>query len=59
MPASFQTLMRTVRMAYGIGVALRLGQMDRTELNYCIPVLYRREDHTNPGVQFVIGVHFP
>ncbi|PNF44042.1 Sorting and assembly machinery component 50-like protein [Cryptotermes secundus] len=59
MPTSFQTLMRTVRMAYGIGVALRLGQMGRIELNYCIPVLYRREDQPNHGVQFGIGVHFP
>jgi outer membrane protein insertion porin family len=59
MPTSFQTVMRTVRMAYGIGMALRLGQMGRIELNYCIPALHQREDQPNPGVQFGIGIHFP
>ncbi|XP_069685589.1 sorting and assembly machinery component 50 homolog isoform X1 [Periplaneta americana] len=49
---------KTVRLAYGIGVAVRLGQMARVELNYCMPVLFRREDQPHPGVQFGIGMHF-
>jgi outer membrane protein insertion porin family len=55
---SFQTLMSTVRLAYGIGMAVRLGQMGRIELNYCLPVFHQREDRPSPGVQFGIGVHF-
>lgn len=45
-------------MSYGIGMALRLGQMARVELNYCIPVFFQRGDQINSGVQFGIGMHF-
>jgi len=45
-------------MSYGIGMAVRLGQVARVELNYCIPVLVQRGDQTNSGVQFGIGMHF-
>jgi outer membrane protein insertion porin family len=58
MPMSLNSVIKTVRMAYGIGMALRLGQTARVELNYCIPVLFQREDQPNLGVQFGIGMHF-
>ncbi|KAJ9586575.1 hypothetical protein L9F63_028382, partial [Diploptera punctata] len=51
-------LSRTTRLAYGIGLAVRLGQMARIELNYCIPAHYRKGDQTNAGVQFGIGFEF-
>ena len=57
-PRSLKTATRTARMSYGIGMAVRLGQMARIELNYCIPVLVQRGDQTNSGVQFGIGLHF-
>lgn len=57
-PRSLKTVTRTARMSYGIGMALRLGQMARVELNYCIPVLFQRGDQPNSGVQFGIGMHF-
>ena len=53
-----ELIKKTIRLAYGIGIALRIGQMGRIELNYCIPALYQRGDQTNPGVQFGVGVDF-
>jgi outer membrane protein insertion porin family len=58
MPTSLKAVTKTMRLAYGMGVTLRLGQMARVELNYCIPVLFQREDQPNPGVQYGIGIHF-
>lgn len=47
-----------IRVAYGIGVAMRLGQMARIEINYCFPYSFQETDLSQPGVQFGIGVHF-
>jgi len=58
MPRSLKTVIRTARMSYGIGMAVRLGQLARIELNYCMPVLVQRGDQTNSSVQFGIGMHF-
>ncbi|XP_021920492.1 sorting and assembly machinery component 50 homolog isoform X2 [Zootermopsis nevadensis] len=57
-PTSLKAYTKTTRLSYGMGVTLRLGQMARVELNYCIPVLFQREDQPNPGVQYGIGIHF-
>lgn len=51
-------LRENIRIAYGLGVAVRIGQMARIELNYCIPLAYQRGDHVHPGVQFGIGLQF-
>lgn len=51
-------LSENVRVACGIGIAVRLGQMARFEINYCIPVKYDKQDEVNEGVQFGIGVQF-
>ncbi|GLH12382.1 hypothetical protein R5R35_011696 [Gryllus longicercus] len=55
---NWKILSKDFRMAYGLGLALRLGQMARVELNYCIPVQIRRGDQPVSGVQFGIGVNF-
>ncbi|KAF7285528.1 hypothetical protein GWI33_010527 [Rhynchophorus ferrugineus] len=47
-----------VRISYGLGVALRLGNMARLEVNYCFPIRYDKGDQTHPGVQFGIGIQF-
>lgn len=51
-------LRENIRIAYGLGVAVRIGQAARIELNYCIPLAYQRGDHVHPGVQFGIGLQF-
>jgi len=47
-----------IRIAYGVGIAIRLGQMARIEINYCFPHAFERTDSPQPGVQFGIGVQF-
>lgn len=39
-------LRENIRIAYGLGVAVRIGQMARIELNYCIPLAYQRGDRS-------------
>lgn len=53
-----EQLSDNIRMSYGIGIAMRLGQMARFEINYCFPHQYDKSDRTQPGVQFGIGVQF-
>nr|CAH7753791.1 unnamed protein product [Callosobruchus chinensis] len=52
------TLLTNLRLSYGLGIALRLGNMARLEVNYCFPHHYDKNDQTQPGVQFGIGVQF-
>lgn len=47
-----------IRIAYGVGIAIRLGQMARVELNYCFPHQFDRTDLPQQGVQFGIGIQF-
>ncbi|KAK4878105.1 hypothetical protein RN001_010611 [Aquatica leii] len=47
-----------IRAAYGVGLAMRLGQMARVEINYCFPYKFQESDLAQPGVQFGIGVQF-
>ncbi|KAF5284155.1 hypothetical protein FQR65_LT00155 [Abscondita terminalis] len=47
-----------IRIAYGVGLAMRLGQMARIEINYCFPYMFQDSDIAQPGVQFGIGVQF-
>lgn len=47
-----------MRVSSGVGVAVRLGQMARVEVNYCFPLRSEQDDRVNPGVQFGIGVQF-
>ncbi|XP_072379227.1 sorting and assembly machinery component 50 homolog isoform X2 [Diabrotica undecimpunctata] len=51
-------IQNNLRVSYGLGVALRLGNMARLEINYCFPYIYDKGDQTHPGVQFGIGVQF-
>lgn len=51
-------LLDNVRMAYGLGIAVRIGQVARLELNYCIPYTFQRSDLLSPGVQFGLGMQF-
>ena len=53
-----ETLAANVRISYGLGIALRLGNMARVEVNYCFPHTFERGDQTHPGIQFGIGVQF-
>lgn len=54
----FESLSTDIRLTYGIGLAYRLGQIARIELNYCIPVLYTTDDKLMDGFRFGVGVHF-
>lgn len=51
-------IVQDTRLVTGVGVALRLGQMARVELNYCFPVWFQDTDSFVKGVQFGIGVQF-
>lgn len=55
---SIEALGKDIRLTYGIGLAYRLGQIARIELNYCIPVFHQSEDKLIDGVQLGLGVHF-
>ncbi|KAJ2943280.1 hypothetical protein O0L34_g12086 [Tuta absoluta] len=46
------------RVSCGCGVAVRLGNAARLELNYCFPLLARAGDVPAPGLQFGVGAHF-
>ena len=47
-----------VRLTGGIGLAFRLGQMARLEINYCVPTWFKDSDTLINGIQFGVGVDF-
>ena len=51
-------LLSGLRLAYGIGVSMRLGEIARLELNYCVPARLQRGDRPVHGLQFGVGVTF-
>uniref|UniRef100_A0AAR5Q7D4 Bacterial surface antigen (D15) domain-containing protein n=1 Tax=Dendroctonus ponderosae TaxID=77166 RepID=A0AAR5Q7D4_DENPD len=53
-----EILKTNVRISYGLGIALRLGNVARLEVNYCFPYKFDKADQTHAGVQFGIGVQF-
>jgi len=50
------TLRENLRWAYGLGLILRVGQVARLELNYCVPVSAQNGDRPVSGLQFGIGI---
>ncbi|XP_066144222.1 sorting and assembly machinery component 50 homolog B [Euwallacea fornicatus] len=53
-----EIIRNNMRISYGLGVALRFGNMARLEVNYCFPYKFEKGDQTHPGVQFGIGLQF-
>ncbi|XP_037070529.1 sorting and assembly machinery component 50 homolog [Pollicipes pollicipes] len=53
-----ELLMSGLRLAYGAGLSMRLGEIARLELNYCLPVRAQRGDRPVHGLQFGVGVTF-
>uniref|UniRef100_T1JDX0 Bacterial surface antigen (D15) domain-containing protein n=1 Tax=Strigamia maritima TaxID=126957 RepID=T1JDX0_STRMM len=51
-------LLDGLRVAYGIGLVLRIGQVARFELNYCFPLRVQKHDSIAHGLQFGVGVNF-
>lgn len=51
-------LLNRPRGTIGLGLAIRLGQLARVELNYCHPIAFHATDNVRPGVHFGIGVDF-
>uniref|UniRef100_A0A2P2HZM2 Sorting and assembly machinery component 50 homolog A-like n=1 Tax=Hirondellea gigas TaxID=1518452 RepID=A0A2P2HZM2_9CRUS len=49
------TLVRDMRLSYGAGIALNVAGLARVELNYCLPLLSKRGDKLQHGVQFGIA----
>ncbi|CAB1331730.1 unnamed protein product [Coregonus sp. 'balchen'] len=47
-----------IRWSYGAGIVLRLGNIARLELNYCIPMGVQSGDRICDGVQFGAGIRF-
>lgn len=55
---NLRALSSDLRLAYGFGIVLKLGEIGRVELNYCIPSKWKKGDIRAPGVQFGVGVNF-
>ncbi|KAK2509001.1 hypothetical protein MC885_002379 [Smutsia gigantea] len=47
-----------IRWSYGAGIVLRLGNIARLELNYCVPMGVQTGDRICDGVQFGAGIRF-
>lgn len=55
---NLEVLGQNMRVAYGIGIAMKVGDIARVELNYCIPLTHQRSDILSKGLQFGIGFDF-
>jgi outer membrane protein insertion porin family len=55
---SLENLVAGYRAAYGLGLAIRLGQIARIEINYCWPLRFSSVDKVVRGMQLGIGVEF-
>jgi outer membrane protein insertion porin family len=55
---NFEEATQNLRLSYGLGLAFKLGNVARIELNYCIPVKSQRGDRPAPGLQLGVGVNF-
>jgi len=49
------SLLHQARLAYGVGIALRIGHIARLEINYCFPVWVQEGDRAVKGIQIGIG----
>ncbi|XP_010772915.1 sorting and assembly machinery component 50 homolog [Notothenia coriiceps] len=56
--AHLKKLAECIRWSYGVGLVLRLGNIARLELNYCIPMGVQSGDRICDGVQFGAGIRF-
>ncbi|XP_045893755.1 sorting and assembly machinery component 50 homolog A isoform X3 [Micropterus dolomieu] len=56
--AHLRKLAECIRWSYGLGIVLRLGNIARLELNYCIPMGVQSGDRICDGVQFGAGIRF-
>uniref|UniRef100_A0A4W6ESX1 Sorting and assembly machinery component 50 homolog, like n=1 Tax=Lates calcarifer TaxID=8187 RepID=A0A4W6ESX1_LATCA len=56
--AHLQKLAECIRWSYGAGIVLRLGNIARLELNYCVPMGVQSGDRICDGVQFGAGIRF-
>uniref|UniRef100_A0A4W4H1N5 POTRA domain-containing protein n=1 Tax=Electrophorus electricus TaxID=8005 RepID=A0A4W4H1N5_ELEEL len=56
--AHLSRLAECIRWSYGAGIVLRLGNIARLELNYCIPMGVQSGDRICDGVQFGAGIRF-
>ncbi|XP_023380608.1 sorting and assembly machinery component 50 homolog [Pteropus vampyrus] len=56
--AHIRKLAECIRWSYGAGIVLRLGNIARLELNYCIPMGVQKGDRICDGVQFGAGIRF-
>ncbi|XP_012673138.2 sorting and assembly machinery component 50 homolog A [Clupea harengus] len=56
--AHLKKLAECIRWSYGAGIVLRLGNIARLELNYCIPMGVQTGDRICDGVQFGAGIRF-
>uniref|UniRef100_A0A8C6LYB3 SAMM50 sorting and assembly machinery component n=1 Tax=Nothobranchius furzeri TaxID=105023 RepID=A0A8C6LYB3_NOTFU len=56
--AHLKKLAECIRWSYGLGIVLRLGNIARLELNYCIPMGVQSGDRICDGIQFGAGIRF-
>ncbi|PWA24587.1 hypothetical protein CCH79_00011789, partial [Gambusia affinis] len=54
--AHLKKLAECIRWSYGLGIVLRLGNIARVELNYCIPMGVQSGDRICDGFQFGAGI---
>ncbi|KAJ8245532.1 hypothetical protein GJAV_G00271740 [Gymnothorax javanicus] len=56
--AHLQKMAECIRWSYGVGILLRLGNIARLELNYCVPMGVQSGDRICDGIQFGAGIRF-
>lgn len=54
----FSLFADNMRSSYGMGIAVKLAERARIELNYCIPIRKQNTDKVHNGFQFGIGYEF-
>lgn len=54
----WRMLGQSLRISYGIGLAIRFVKMARVEINYCFPHSFQRDDSVVQGMQFGFGITF-
>lgn len=56
--SSWRDIVEKPRLSFGLGLAARVGNNTKLELNYCVPMCMRPGDMTSPGLRLGFGIEF-
>ena len=54
---NLKILTENVRCAMGCGIAMKIGNIARVELNFCTPLKFLRND-VQQSIQLGLGIHY-